>query len=79
RVSLVALDDAVTSALVAAEPEGLPDVVVGGLGLAYVMYTSGSSGVPKGVAVGHGGVVNLVAAQGERFGVGAGARVLQFA
>ncbi|WP_202879864.1 hypothetical protein, partial [Streptomyces tsukubensis] len=36
RVSLVALDDAVTSALVAAEPEGLPDVVVGGLGLAYV-------------------------------------------
>ncbi|MFD8819333.1 amino acid adenylation domain-containing protein, partial [Streptomyces sp. NPDC059627] len=29
--------------------------------LAYVIYTSGTTGVPKGVQVGHGGLVNLAA------------------
>ncbi|HZF13303.1 MAG TPA: amino acid adenylation domain-containing protein, partial [Thermoanaerobaculia bacterium] len=32
--------------------------------LAYVMYTSGSTGVPKGVAIGHRGIVRLVRAAG---------------
>jgi amino acid adenylation domain-containing protein len=47
--------------------------------LAYVIYTSGSTGRPKGVGLTHGGLANLVAAEAAAFGIGAGARVLQFA
>ncbi|MBP7868053.1 MAG: amino acid adenylation domain-containing protein [Acidobacteria bacterium] len=56
-----------------------PPHVNGPRDLAYVIYTSGSTGTPKGVLLEHYGVVNLVMSHRRSFGLGAGARVLQFA
>ncbi len=45
---------------IAEEAEANPETRVGASNLAYLMYTSGSTGEPKGVAVTHGGIVRLV-------------------
>src|SRR6266704_592723 len=77
RVRVITVDDPAVRAQVAAAPPAAARVAPGQL--AYVMYTSGSTGVPKGVLVTHGGVVNLVAAQRRLFAVSPGAAVVQFA
>ncbi|MBL0697924.1 amino acid adenylation domain-containing protein, partial [Comamonas sp. JC664] len=47
--------------------------------LAYIVFTSGSTGEPKGVMVEHRSVVNHNLAIAERFGLRPGDRMLQFA
>ncbi|WP_394849181.1 amino acid adenylation domain-containing protein [Pendulispora brunnea] len=44
--------------------------------LAYVIFTSGTTGVPKGIEIGHGGVVNLLSATQRLHPLEANDRVL---
>lgn len=47
--------------------------------LAYVMFTSGSTGQPNGVMIGRAALAHFVAAAAQRYGLGADERALQFA
>ena len=76
----LAPDVAVHPIAIADAPEGPePAVAVSAAGwnLAYVAFTSGSSGVPKGVAVEQRAITHYIRAAGRRFGLGPGDRILQ--
>lgn len=60
-------------------PSTNPHQVAKGEHPAYMIYTSGSSGAPKGVLVEHHSLLNFVAAANDEYRITAKDRVLQFA
>ncbi|UGT43524.1 amino acid adenylation domain-containing protein [Nocardia yamanashiensis] len=83
-IDWLVLDDPETVSRGAACPAGaITDAERGGAihadQAAYLVYTSGSTGVPKGVVVSHRGLANFVAEQQERYRVRGDARVLHVA
>ena len=62
-----------------AAPRPEPEAEAGRSPVAYVVYTSGSTGAPKGVLVEHAGLLNLVAWHRRAFGITAADRGTQVA
>ncbi len=61
---------------IAARPDGPLGVAVGARERMYVLYTSGSTGAPKGVAVEHRSVANFLASMRRAPGLAAGETLL---
>ncbi|MBB2933785.1 mycobactin phenyloxazoline synthetase [Amycolatopsis bartoniae] len=72
---IAGIEHTLTSADVAAEPLAEP-VRVDEESIAYVLFTSGSTGEPKGVEVPHRAAMNTIEDLNERFGVGPSDRCL---
>jgi len=75
RARLICLDDETIPRL----PDGAPAPSVTADDLAYVLYTSGSAGRPKGVSIPHRAVVNLLRSMADRPGMGPGDTVVAVA
>lgn len=60
------------------EPDTAPDVPVHKDQLAYIMYTSGSTGLPKGVAVEHGPLTHHMQNTSRVYGMSEASRELPF-
>jgi amino acid adenylation domain-containing protein len=72
--SVICLDR--EQASLAREKSEMPAQVTTGDSLAYVLYTSGSTGVPKGVEVTHAALTNFLLSMQREPGIGKGDRLL---
>jgi amino acid adenylation domain-containing protein/thioester reductase-like protein len=63
----------------ATPPPASPTATATASDTAYIVCTSGSTGAPKAVRVSHGSLGYLCRSVNERYGIGPGDRVLQFA
>jgi amino acid adenylation domain-containing protein len=77
-VTVVDLDDAALHSALAHEPDTNPMRTHDADATAYVLYTSGSTGQPKGVLVPHRGPLHLMLAVHALLPAAPGDRVLQF-
>jgi amino acid adenylation domain-containing protein len=75
----VCLDDPAVAATLAAMPDDAPRHPVRPGNLAYLLYTSGSTGPPKGTLIQHDSVVNMVEYCRRAYSLAAPDRILQFA
>lgn len=64
---------------IALMPETMPDVSLSAGDMAYLMYTSGTTGKPKGVMINQRNMVNHNLAVIREFGLDSSAKTLQFA
>lgn len=77
RLPVSGFDVIELDSLHASEAERAPPALATPANLAYVMYTSGSTGIPKGVLIEHRSVVNEIRAAMASHAVGPVDRVLQ--
>ena len=63
-------EGAFSDAVAGADESNIPEMdIVTGADPAYIMYTSGSTGIPKGALIAHASVLNFGSWVGTRFGV----------
>jgi amino acid adenylation domain-containing protein len=77
KVPVIALD-AIWPSMVSLPDTDFPSNTVS-QSLAYVLYTSGTTGEPKGIEITHGALVNHSIAMAKHYGLQPSDRVLQFA
>ncbi|GCE51346.1 hypothetical protein KTH_62150 [Thermosporothrix hazakensis] len=75
-VTVIALDQSHTR--LEMEPRTNPLPHLSPENIAYIIYTSGSTGKPKGVMIPHRGLLNVLEAQKQIFGLSSNDRILQF-